>query len=141
MLYHQYCSSEHKLIAVPSSSFANTWAWDGKEWNETLSRPLPSRADGRSVYDSQYARVILFGGIENSNFLNDTWVFDGETWNLLNLPSAPTPRYAHIMFYDAKKHSVVLFGGAGEESLLGDTWELVLPQDLSSIIVDPTPEP
>jgi len=134
-------SSESKLIAVPSSSFANTWTWNGNEWKETLSRPIPSRADGRSVYDSQYDRVILFGGIENSNFLNDSWVFDGETWSLLNMPSPPSPRYSHIMFYDVRRQSIVLFGGAGKESLLGDTWELVLPQDLSSIIVDITPTP
>ncbi|HEU0292931.1 MAG TPA: kelch repeat-containing protein [Anaerolineales bacterium] len=135
-------SSVNKLVAVPSSTFANTWEWDGDSWNETLSHPLPSRADGRSAYDSQYKRVVLFGGIENSNFLNDTWVFDGQTWNLLNVSSAPSPRYAHIMFYDVKRHSIILFGGAGKESLLGDTWELRLPQDLSAvIIVDKTATP
>jgi hypothetical protein len=134
-------SSENKLIAIPSSSFANTWEWDGDEWSETISRPIPSRADGRSVYDSQYKRLVLFGGIENSNFLNDTWAYDGETWSLLNILSPPSSRYSHIMFYDGKRHSIVLFGGIGKESLLGDTWELVLPQDLSSIRVDKTPTP
>jgi hypothetical protein len=135
-------STEKKLISVPSSTFANTWEWDGNGWNEILSRPIPSRADGRSIFDSKYKRIVFFGGIEKSTtFLNDTWVFDGQIWNLLKVSSPPPPRFAHIMFYDLKRHSIILFGGAGKESLLGDTWELVLPQDLSAMVVEKTPTP
>ena len=134
-------SSENKVVAVPASNFANTWVWDGNRWDEIPSHPYPSRADGRSVYDSGNKKVVLFGGIENSNFLNDTWVFDGQIWDLLNIPSSPPPRYAQIMFYDLKRHSIILFGGSGKEGLLGDTWELVLPQDLSAMIVENTTTP
>jgi len=135
-------SSENNVVVVPSAQY-NTWKWNGSNWDEVFSLPKPSRADGRSVYDSQYKRIVLFGGIENgSTFLNDTWVFDGETWILLNLSPLPPARYAHIMFYDIKRNSVILFGGSGQEDLLSDTWELVLSQDLSSVIVtDKTPTP
>lgn len=136
-------SSENEVVAVPSTQYVNTWKWDGSNWSEIFSFPKPSRADGRSVYDSQYNRIIFFGGIENgTSFLNDTWFFDGRAWSLLNISSSPPARYSHIMFYDTKRHSVILFGGAGKEGLFGDTWELVLPQDLSSAIVaDKTPTP
>ena len=136
-------SSENDVVAVPSTQYVNTWKWDGSNWSEIFSLPKPSRADSRSVYDNQYNRIIFFGGIENStSFLNDTWFFDGQEWNLLNISSSPPARYSHIMFYDTKRHSVILFGGAGKEGLFGDTWELVLPQDLSSVIVaDKTPTP
>ena len=132
-------SSENNVVAVPSTQYVNTWKWNGSNWVEVFSLPEPSRADARSAYDSQYNRIIFFGGIENgTSFLSDTWIFDGQAWNLLNLPSLPPARYAHIMFYDIKRNSVVLFGGAGQEGLLGDTWELVLPQDLSSVIIADT---
>jgi hypothetical protein len=135
-------STENKVVAVPSTKFVNTWEWNGRKWNEIISLPNPSRADGRSVYDSQYKRIILFGGIENgSTFLNDTWVFDGKVWSLINTSLSPPARYAHVIFYDLKRHCIILFGGAGKESLLGDTWELVLPQDLSAVLVDNTPTP
>jgi hypothetical protein len=65
--------------------------------------------------------------------LNDTWVFDGQRWDLVNLPTQPPARYGHMMFYDAKRQSIILFGGAGDEGLLQDMWELNLPEDLSSL--------
>ena len=136
-------SSENNVIAVPSTLNVNTWKWNGSNWSEILSIPKPSRADGRSVYDSRYNRVIFFGGIENgTSFLDDTWVFDGQSWDLLAVSSSPPPRYSHVMFYDAKRHCVILFGGVGKEGLLGDTWQLVLPQNLSSVVTtDKTPMP
>ena len=135
-------ASENKVVAVPSTRSVNTWQWDGSTWTETFSLPSPSRADGRSVYDSQYQRIILFGGIESGAvYLNDTWVFDGQNWNLLNLPSPPSPRFSPVMFYDEQRHSIILFGGATKGALLGDTWELILPEDLSGMIVETTPAP
>lgn len=158
-------SSENKVVAVPSTRFANTWEWNGSQWSEIISLPTPSRSDSRSAYDSDFNRIVFFGGIENRDtylngtwmcntflkgtracgssrtFLNDTWVFDGHVWNLLNVSSPPPARFAHIMFYDKKRHSIILFGGIGTESLLGDTWELALPQDLSEMIIDKTPMP
>jgi hypothetical protein len=134
-------ASQDVLVSTPSG-FNNTWEWDGKFWNQIDSYLEPDRADGRSVYDNQFKRIIFFGGIsDGTTFLNDTWAFDGQKWNLLNISPAPSARYSHILFYDIKRNSVILFGGAGKDGLLGDTWELVLPEDLSSLIVPVTPAP
>jgi hypothetical protein len=134
-------SDESKVIAVPSTESVNTWSWDGAKWSEIAVRPNPSRADGRSAYYGKYKRIIFFGGIRNSTLLNETWVFDGQEWNLLSLPTQPPARYGHIMFYDTKRQSIILFGGAGSEGLLGDTWELNLPEDLLSLVSGATPTP
>jgi N-acetylneuraminic acid mutarotase len=131
-------SSENVVIAVPSSSSVNTWKWDGTKWDEIATHPEPSRSDGRSAYDSEYKRIIFFGGIQNSSTpLNDTWIYDGFEWNLLNLPAAPTARYAHNLFYDTKRQSIILFGGVTKDgTLLNDTWELKLPEDISGLIAN-----
>jgi hypothetical protein len=134
--------SRDKVLSTPSG-YNDTWEWDGEFWKQVFIRLDPHRADGRSVYDSQQERIIFFGGIgDGTSFLNDTWVFTGQNWELLNILSVPPARYSHVMFYDTKRNSVILFGGAGKEGLLGDTWELVLPKDLSPVIVaDKTPTP
>lgn len=134
-------ASRDTLVSTPSG-FNNTWEWDSKMWSEINSSITPNRADSRSVYDSQYERIIAFGGISDGTlFLNDTWIFDGHKWGLINILSAPPARYSHIMFYDKKRNSIILFGGVGNSGLLDDTWEIVLPKDLSSAITSTTPTP
>lgn len=135
-------SAENKVIAMPASEYGNTWQWNGEMWTEITAHPNPSRADSRSAYDRKYNRVILFGGIKDGTiFLNDTWIFNGQEWNLLNISTQPPARYAHIMFYDVKRQSVILYGGAGNEGVVNDTWELKLPQDLSALFIQETPMP
>jgi hypothetical protein len=134
-------SDENRVVAVPSTEAINTWYWDGEQWSEIVKRPDPSRADGRSAYDSQYKRIIFFGGNRNGTLLNETWVFNNQTWDLLNLATQPPARYGHILFYDTKRHSIILFGGVGSEGFLDDTWELNLPEDLSALFFEATPTP
>ena len=68
-------------MAVPSG-WMNTWVWDGTVWEEIPSAITPNRSDARSVYDSRYNRIVLFGGGAQHIPQNDTWVFDGQEWNL-----------------------------------------------------------
>jgi hypothetical protein len=134
-------SSRKEIVALNSIDVFGMWVWDGYTWLNPAVNITPARQDTRLAYDSKYNRVVLFGGIRNGEYLNDTWIFDGTDWTELGLPIQPSARYAHVMFYDAKRQSIILFGGAGSEGLLGDTWELKLPQDLSPLIVHETPTP
>jgi N-acetylneuraminic acid mutarotase len=134
-------SDRTRVVAVPSTEFVNTWQWDGEKWSEITIHPNPSRADGRSAYDNKNRRIVFFGGIRNGTFLNDIWVFDGQTWNLLNLPTQPPARYGHILFYDTTRRTVILFGGTESAGLLGDTWEHNLPEDLSGLFSKTTATP
>jgi hypothetical protein len=53
----------------------------------------------------------------------NTWIWDGSTWTLVDVPTAPPPRSFAAMAYDAARGEVVLFGGLGSfAATLGDTW-------------------
>jgi hypothetical protein len=131
-------AARSEIIALNSQDFGN-WVWDGASWQNTAIDQPPARQDGRLAYDDANARAILFGGIHDGVFLNDIWVFDGQTWQSLNLSTTPPPRYGHLLFYDAKRQSMILFSGAGDGGALVDTWELYLPADLSALLLDATP--
>lgn len=82
--------------------------------------PSP-RTDVAMAYDEVRKRVVLFGGQADS-VLDDTWEFDGSTWQQRDLAIRPPARHEHAMVFDATLGKVVLFGGIGTSSELGDTW-------------------
>lgn len=135
-------AAQDVVVATPSG-FDGTWLWNGRSWIGLDAFLDPHRSDARAVYAPDNQQIVLFGGAttEAPWYLNDTWVFDGQMWHLLNIVSAPPARYGHVMFHDTKRQSVVIFGGAGENSLLRDTWQLYLPEDWSSATVDIIPTP
>jgi hypothetical protein len=127
---------DQKIISIPSTKGAVTLEWAGKSWSAVQASPEPSRADGRSVYDSGNRRVVLFGGIAGGvTYLDDTWLFAAHTWVQVKLTPSPAARYAPVMFYDLKRQSIILFGGVGANGLLRDTWEIKLPGDVSPLMV------
>jgi hypothetical protein len=63
--------------------------------------------------DAATGQVILFGGYDGVNYLDDTWIWDGTTWGEV-FPDRSPPRDAVFgMAYDAGTRSIVLFGGEG----------------------------
>jgi hypothetical protein len=73
-------------------------------------------------YDPISQKVVIFGGFNASNPLNETWTFDGTTWVQVKTSVAPSARTAASMAYDQKIQKLVLFGGASGFTVLGDTW-------------------
>ncbi|MEM7203870.1 MAG: kelch repeat-containing protein [Planctomycetota bacterium] len=68
--------------------------------------------------------TVLFGGAELGRELDETWEFDGLTWNRSVTPIAPSPRTDHAMSYDGRRGRTVLFGGIGPfGQLFDETWE------------------
>jgi len=134
--------SKGEIFSVQTSS-AGTWMWDGKEFVDLEIESPPNRTDVRAVYDSENERIILFGGIHDKNFLNDTWIFDGDSWFQVHLPVTPSPRFGQVMFYDNKRNSVILFGGLQNDDpyYMNDMWELRLPKDLSEFRITLTSIP
>lgn len=52
-----------------------TWEYDGADWRFVSVAPLPETRQGHElVYDSQRAKVVLFGG-DHAVPLDDTWEF------------------------------------------------------------------
>lgn len=66
-----------------SSSFGvgvlgDTWEWNGSDWRQRdVSGPAP-RSFCKMVYDESRRRMVLFGGHNGTQFLNDTWELAGD---------------------------------------------------------------
>lgn len=56
----------------------DTWEWNGSEWRQRdVSGPAP-RSFCKMVYDENRRRMVLFGGHDGTQFLNDTWELTGD---------------------------------------------------------------
>jgi hypothetical protein len=75
------------------------------------------------AYDLGSRRTVLFGGLDNSAYLGDTWEWDGTNWVARSPAASPPARSAHAMVFDWARQRTVLFGGYSTSGYLGDTWE------------------
>jgi hypothetical protein len=79
------------------------------------------------AYDEARSVVVLFGGSAfGGPYLNDTWEWDGSSWQQVGVPSAsPQPRVDSAMAYHAHRRRVILSGGnaAFGGGIRDDTWE------------------
>lgn len=103
----------------------DTWSFDGASWSQTMPATVPpTRIRHLMAYDSQRARVVMFGGLHDwGNTLGDTWEWDGTDWIAIQPATSPPGRSASAMVYDSGRGRCVLFGGWGATATLGDTWE------------------
>jgi len=113
---------------------ADTWVYnytDNSWTNRTTlgsSNKPPARYQHTMVYDSTNDRTILFGGYGDSNFLDDTWVYNysDNSWTNRTTPGSsnkPPARINHAMVYDPMNERTTIFGGEDMSSNdLADTW-------------------
>jgi len=98
---------------------------DQYEWiNITTSPPNP-RVESAMVYDSENAKIILFGGRDhNWQMLNETWEYDiaSNAWKQLSTNVTPEGRLFHSMAYDVVGGQTILFGGYDGQQALNDLW-------------------
>jgi hypothetical protein len=133
---------EHDMVAVPGDQillfgggetkdgpFHNElWAWSGAYWSEiTPAGPLPTPRAGHSIcYDPLRDRVVLFSGWDGTDYLTDTWEWDGTSWQRILPPASPPGRVWFDMVYDTSLSQVILFGGYDRNlpgsGALGDFW-------------------
>lgn len=121
---------------VKDPGWSGTWIWEGDRWFQPDLDLQPSvRIDPELVYDPRSGHIILFGGgheddekLLGTYWLNDTWLFDGETWTQLQILAAPLSRYRGISFYDKVRQSIVIYGGEKDGRIYDDMWELILPR-------------
>ena len=102
----------------------NTWLWNGSSWRLAHPQVSPTGRFGASAaYDPETRTVLAFGGrTEDGVALNDTWSWDGVTWNEVDFGAGgPTAGEGSDMAWDAAQRQMVLvigLGGAGS----GATW-------------------
>src|SRR6476469_369349 len=69
------------------------WIWTGAQWLQRYTAHTPQgRASHVMVYDSNRRDIVVFGGRNGNNDLNDTWVFDNGDWTQVTTPNAPAER-------------------------------------------------
>jgi hypothetical protein len=109
--------------AGDAGPLADTWRFDGTQWEEVAVEEAPRAVAGGLAYDVRRARTVLIGGRDDSDLPLDTvWEFDGTAWALA--PPAPLgPRSELVVTFDPVAGAVVAIGGRGlEPAPLGDIW-------------------
>jgi hypothetical protein len=125
-----YDSASEQVVLFGGNQAGNdeTWAWDGSNWHLLLPSGSASNPPGRfshsMVYDSTHNQIVLFGGFGSSgSSLNDTWLWNGSTWQSAgSAPAGLVGRGTAGLAYDSIGDQVVLFGGWTGASYVGDMW-------------------
>lgn len=96
----------------------NTWT------NKNPSTHPSARQELAMVYDCVNKKILLFGGWDGTNYLDDTWTYDltANTWAQKSLTTKPPARRAHAMVSDCVNKVAILFGGVDSSGTFSDTW-------------------
>jgi cysteine-rich repeat protein len=130
-----------------TSSLGDTWELRGDTWTEAtpLASP-PSRFWHAMTYDPDRAAVVTLGGRTDDPFasggLDDTWAFDGVTWQVVT-PTSPGLRSMHGLAFDYVTRRLVTFGGATnglDGAATDETWALE-PDGWTLVPTDEAPGP
>ncbi|MEZ5965802.1 MAG: kelch repeat-containing protein [Planctomycetota bacterium] len=108
---------------LPGTVFADTWEWDGADWNRiaTAAAP-PARTAHAAAFDPATRRVLVVCGEDNGGLLGDMWAFDGRDWTAVG-ECGPPGLLGHAAVYHAAEREVLLFGGRGFDGRpLNQTW-------------------
>jgi hypothetical protein len=118
------------------------WVFDpaSRVWQQSVpaNTPPPVRRFGALAYDSRHDLVMLWGGLQGSTLLNDTWIYRPSTrqWQQL-LPPATVPNAdmnSEDLAYDSDNDVFILH-------MNGDFWlfryasssDAVPPGDVSDL--------
>jgi Galactose oxidase, central domain/Kelch motif len=90
-------------------------------WTRQSSANGPSARYAAVTANDASGSVVLFGGNNDDDVLNDTWIWDGENWKE-QLPANRPPARSNAAMANDRAGSVVLFGGFTTSGDLQDTW-------------------
>lgn len=125
-----YDTDRDRLVLVCSGE--QTWEWDGATWKEFADlEDLPDfRRFASIAYDANLKKTVLFGGYNNNNYRNDTWLWNGTLWEEADISNRDRPDHRGMMamWYDPLMHRTILYGGIGRSNIdrkvtrYGDMW-------------------
>lgn len=112
-----YDTDRQKLVVLCADS--STFEWDGTAWkkfSDLKSDKLPPpRRFSSMVYDPMQKKTVMFGGYDEVNYIDQTWVWDGTSWTRIKKNSAPARTNA-VMWFDPTLKKIVVYGGLGRRS-------------------------
>jgi hypothetical protein len=102
-----------------------TWLFDRKtmRWIDASTNQQPTKVFGATAaYDAAHARVVLVGGGDgNWKAVDQTWLWDGSTWQPAAQDEVCARRINATMAYDERRKRVVLFSGVQGDQPKPDT--------------------
>jgi len=116
------------IFGSDDSTYGNqTWLWDGVSWTLLTPTSSPSsRRDSVMAWDGGRGNVLLFGGKMQgpggAPYSQETWSWDGLTWQKLYPEQSPPPRSEAKMAYDPLRDKLLLYGGQGDSGITADFW-------------------
>jgi hypothetical protein len=104
-----------KLVAMCNDG--STFEWDGTAWKAfTDLKPVPTfRRFAAMTYDATLKKTVVFGGWDEADYVNTTWLWDGTSWSEVKNNRAPA-RALTAMWYDPILKKTVIYGGLGRPS-------------------------
>lgn len=104
------------LVVVCADS--STFEFNGTDWTTMSPKTKPPYGRFRNmVYDPTLKKTVLFGGFDDLNYSNETWVWNGTDWTRQK-NNPPTARNLAAMWYDPQMKKTVVYGGLGRPSSL-----------------------
>ena len=108
-----------------TSTFGDTWSWNGTAWTQLSPATSPPARDLASMaYDASLGKIVLFGGFDGTTDLNDTWTWNRTTWASVTTPVGLTARSdaARRMMPDRQQPGALRGESGSGSSYYGDTW-------------------
>jgi len=116
---------EHRGVVVYYDG-QDLWELDGTPtWTRVTTTDGPRPRFGAALlYHPVRHAVLLTAGYPDAIAANDTWAYDGTTWEQLSPIGGYSGRGDHVMAWLPSDASVVLFGGNDDWTTRADTWFL-----------------
>lgn len=115
-----------RRVVVLHGESPRVWTWDGTRWTGLVPRAssFKPRANPATAFFPPSGRVVVLGGFDGSDVLEELWEWDGAGFVEQSLGVSPTLRTGHGTAYSTTTQRTLLFGGAnfGGQNLLDDTW-------------------
>jgi hypothetical protein len=112
-----YDSDRGKLVVLCQD--ASLYEFDGATWKIFNTADLKTHPQVRRfssmAYDATLKKTVLFGGFNDINYLDETWMWDGATWTQVK-KNLPPPRSHSAMWFDPVMKKTLIYGGIGQRS-------------------------
>ena len=111
----------------PGVATNDIWEFDGTAWTQVFpSNPPTPRSGHDMAFSVALGKTVVCGGFDTVNQVttDETWTWDGSTWQQLSTANTPSPRVDHRMTFHFPSAAVLMHGGRSSgPDALGETWE------------------